>query len=415
METIRAFSRLWLLCLLSGLLASDVWGQDGRVFTPTTVPDPKKTGGGYVSDPGGVLKAAEVAELNRLIAAVEDSSTAQIAVAVLPSIGEDSPKEFATALFETWGIGQRETDNGLLILVVMDQRRTEFETGYGLEGVLPDITCYRVGMEALVPWFQQQEYGKGLIAAVQRFKEVLDNPDSVAEIKAEGESSDRKSNTGLLVALVIYLVVNLFVHGLLISLTFNALRSKQEIYDKYLYLHKLRHIFWFVLFPVPYFLLYIWLSRKLKALRYEPRNSRKTGAAMRLLPKEEEDAHLEKGQVTEEEIGVSDYDVWVTESGDDILILRYPAKAFHKYKRCPECRYTTYFLAESHKIRSATYSSTGLMEEHYQCKNCNFQQRKEVILPKLQASSSSSSGGSSRGGGSWGGGRSGGGGAGVSW
>ena len=121
------------------------------MFTPQTVPDPKKTGGGYVSDPGGVLKTAEVAELNRLIAAIEDSSTAQIAVVVLPSIGEESPKEFATALFETWGIGQRETDNGLLILVVMDQRRTEFETGYGLEGVLPDITCYRVGMETLVP------------------------------------------------------------------------------------------------------------------------------------------------------------------------------------------------------------------------------------------------------------------------
>ena len=414
MKTIRAFSRPWLLCLLSCLLSLHVWSQEGRVFTPKTVPDPKKTGGGYVSDPGGVLKAADVAELNRLIAAVEDSSTAQIAVAVLPSIGEDSPKEFATALFETWGIGQRETDNGLLILVVMDQRRTEFETGYGLEGVLPDITCYRVGMEALVPWFQQQEYGKGLIAAVTRFKELLDNPDSVAEIKAEGKSSDKESNTGLIVAIVIYMVLNLFVHGLLISLAFNALRSKQEIYDKYLYLYKLRHRFWFVLFPVPYFILYAWLSRKLKVLRYQPRNSRKSGTAMRLLPKEEEDAYLEKGQVTEEEIGVSDYDVWVTESGDDILILRYPAKVFHKYKRCPECRYTTYFLAESHKIRSATYSSTGLMEEIYQCKNCNFQRHKEVILPKLQASSSSSSG-SSRGGGSWGGGRSGGGGAGVSW
>ena len=414
MKTIRAFSRPWLLCLLSCLLSLHVWSQEGRVFTPKTVPDPKKTGGGYVSDPGGVLKAADVAELNRLIGAVEDSSTAQIAVAVLPSIGEDSPKEFATALFETWGIGQRETDNGLLILVVMDQRRTEFETGYGLEGVLPDITCYRVGMEALVPWFQQQEYGKGLIAAVTRFKELLDNPDSVAEIKAEGKSSDKESNTGLIVAIVIYMVLNLFVHGLLISLAFNALRSKQEIYDKYLYLYKLRHRFWFVLFPVPYFILYAWLSRKLKVLRYQPRNSRKSGTAMRLLPKEEEDAYLEKGQVTEEEIGVSDYDVWVTESGDDILILRYPAKVFHKYKRCPECRYTTYFLAESHKIRSATYSSTGLMEEIYQCKNCNFQRRKEVILPKLQASSSSSSG-SSRGGGSWGGGRSGGGGAGVSW
>ena len=113
-----------------------------------------------MSDPDGVIGADAVAEINAIAAAVEDSSTAEIAVVVLTSVGDQNPKDFSTALFNHWGIGKADKDNGLLILTIMDQRRTEFETGYGMEGVLPDVLCYRVGMQVLVPYFQQGEYGE---------------------------------------------------------------------------------------------------------------------------------------------------------------------------------------------------------------------------------------------------------------
>jgi uncharacterized protein len=122
-------------------------------FTPETVPNPKNGGTGYVSDPDGILEAAAVVQLNQLIAKLEDSSTAQIAVVLVNSIGQENPKDFATRLFNYWGIGQADTDNGLLIFTVMDQHRTEFETGYGLEAVLTDAMCYRIGMQELVPEF----------------------------------------------------------------------------------------------------------------------------------------------------------------------------------------------------------------------------------------------------------------------
>lgn len=414
MQVIRIFC--WM-ALLGSLLCMPTFliSQESRAYTLQTVPDPKKGMGGYVSDPGKVLSTEEVATLNQLIQGMEDSTTAQMAVVVLPSIGEEEPREFATALFEKWGIGQADVDNGLLILVVLDQRRTEFETGYGLEGVLPDITCYRVGMEVLVPYFQKQEYGQGLIATVTRFKAILENPESVTEITSDRRSSTSGKGDGGWIVLGIYVLLNLIAHSIVLTYVYSIFRSKDELYDKYQRIKKARLIFLLVLFPLPFMLVYFWLGKRLKQLRYQPRFSRTTGKPLHLVSHAEEGRFLENGQVTEEEIGVADYDVWVSDDHAEVQIYRY-SKAFHRFSRCPECGYTTYFLAATHTLQAASYSSSGLKEEVHQCKNCNCQHRKQIVLPKLTATPSSSSGGSSGSrGGSWGGGSSGGGGAGVSW
>ncbi len=405
----RSFLLLSCIFFLTPVLPA----QNPRTFTVQQVPDPKRTGTGYVSDPGNYLQPAEVDALNTLIAEMEDSTTAQVAVVVLPSIGEESPKEFATALFNTWKIGQADTDNGLLVLVVMDQRRTEFETGYGLEGVLPDILCYRIGMQELVPYFQQQKYGEGLLAALRRFKTQLENPENLEEIYST--SKNRPNKKGMNSLLLIYLLLNGFFHALALGYIYYILRSRQELADKFHYLRFARNYVLLILFPFPFFLVFIWLGRKMRQLRYHPRFSKATGAPMRLVPESEEDIYLEKGHITEEEIGAADYDVWVTESGDDILIQRY-SKLFNQYAKCPSCGYVTYSLSRTDTIRSATYSSTGLKRATYLCKNCHFQKTQDIIVPKI-SSSGGSSGSRSSGGGSssWGGGRSGGGGGGVSW
>ena len=136
-------------------------------YTIESVPNPKSGGNGYVSDPDDILSPEDEIRLNQLISEMEDSTTAQLAVVIVQSIGTVNPKYFTTELFNHWGIGQADVDNGLLIFTVMDQRRTEFETGYGLEGVLPDVICYRIGMQELVPEFKLGNYGQGLINAVK--------------------------------------------------------------------------------------------------------------------------------------------------------------------------------------------------------------------------------------------------------
>lgn len=120
------------------------------VHTVESIPNPKTSYGGLVSNPDNVLSASAVSTINQLLLALEDSTTAQVAVAVVNSIGDEVPGDFRTQLFRYWGIGQQENNNGLLILLVMDQRRMEFEVGYGLEGILTDAVCKRIQEEYMV-------------------------------------------------------------------------------------------------------------------------------------------------------------------------------------------------------------------------------------------------------------------------
>ncbi|WP_211208668.1 TPM domain-containing protein [Leptonema illini] len=131
-----------------------------------TVPNPKTADNTWVSDPANKLSGEDRQRINALINSVEDGTTAEIAVVILPSIGEQVPKEFAVELFNTWGIGKKGKDNGLLLLIVLDQRRWEFETGYGLEGDLPDATLKRIGENKLVPGLRANRMGDGIYDAL---------------------------------------------------------------------------------------------------------------------------------------------------------------------------------------------------------------------------------------------------------
>ncbi|GJM31019.1 MAG: hypothetical protein DHS20C18_00200 [Saprospiraceae bacterium] len=400
----------FLLCLLALLLITDLYGQSS--YTPETVPDPKQGGNGYVSDPANYLSSGEMQQLNQIISELERNSTAQVAVAILPSIGQEVPKDFATRLFAHWGIGQKENDNGLLLLVVMDQRRTEFETGYGLEGVLPDIICYRILIEELVPQFQAGNYGAGVVAAISRVKTLLENPEILEEIRAESEPKYYHF-FGLKIPPLIYwyaVIALLFCLGVVVWMAV-TLANKEELYDKYRHIRYVYSIVFLVLFPIPYLLVFFGLKMVLKRLRNQPRFSKLNGAPMRKLTEQEEDDFLEKGQIAEELLGTIDYDVWVSDDMEDVVILPYK-KRFSQYSSCPKCHFRTYHHTHTRTLRHATSHNSGQKERLYECKNCNYVKRDLVIIPRITSSSGSGGGG---GGGGWGGGSSGGGGGGASW
>lgn len=394
--------------------ASVLFSQEA--FKVETVPNPKDGGRGYVSDPNNYLSSSDIATINSLLTSLEDSSTAQVAVVVLESIGYDNPKEFATRLFNHWGIGQADIDNGLLILSVMDQRRTEFETGYGLEGVLPDLICYRVGMQELVPHFKLGNYGDGLIAVVRKFKQILEDPNSVPEIRSLESPGSRSPIPGVPLPLFWYIMANLIYHLAICVWVLLTLWNKEDLYDKYKSVEKVYGWWLGIPFPIPYFLIMPILKNVMNKLRNEPRFSQESGKPLRKLTEEEEDEFLKSGQIIEEEIGSVDYDVWVSDDFEDILILRY-ARRFSKYSGCPKCDFKTYYLAHSQTIERATRFSEGKHLKQHECKNCGYINKVFITLPRIRQSSGGGGGGFSGGGGSssFGGGSSGGGGAGVSW
>ncbi|RSK37309.1 TPM domain-containing protein [Hymenobacter metallilatus] len=122
------------------------------------IPDPKTLGETYLSNPDSLLAPATVQDLNATLRALDQSGRAHLDVVAVRSIGEETPKTAATALFNRWKIGDPQKNNGLLLLLVLDQRRVEIETGYGLEADLPDITCFRIQQQYMVPLLRAQRY-----------------------------------------------------------------------------------------------------------------------------------------------------------------------------------------------------------------------------------------------------------------
>lgn len=419
---------LFLLTLLSTALFSQ--------WTPQTVPDPKNEDGGYISNPDGILSQLYVDSLNLMIKQADDSGYVQIAVVALNSIGDAVPKEFATELFNYWGIGDETVDNGLLILLVIDQHRVEFETGYGIETVLTDAECYIIQQDQMLPFFKVDDYDSGIFEGVKTSIDEIktDNAVSSTPIYEDDDYSydydyDYHSNFfeevfdfftdtefGIFYLLSILFVSSIFTILLIISLFL------KDRYHRYQAMRIFTHPILIILFPVPLLLTLALIIFLIKRWRNTPRIS-KSGKTMHKLNEDLDDNYLEKGQRVEERIKSIDYDVWITDDKQETLILAYK-RWFSKYSQCPKCRYKTYYLEYDKTIRAATYTSSGEGERKHSCANCRHSVTRRYTIPKKQKSSSSSSsysswgggGGSSFGGGSsWGGGSSGGGGAGSSW
>ncbi|MBW4506453.1 MAG: TPM domain-containing protein [Scytonematopsis contorta HA4267-MV1] len=103
------------------------------------VPNPRRTNATWVSDTANILSSDTETRLNRMISELEAKNGSEIAVVTVPETAPSaSPKEFATKLFNHWGIGKRGKNNGVLFLISKGDRRVEIETGTGLVTVLPN-------------------------------------------------------------------------------------------------------------------------------------------------------------------------------------------------------------------------------------------------------------------------------------
>ncbi|MGJ7032019.1 TPM domain-containing protein [Niabella hirudinis] len=143
-------------------------------WTVKAVPDPRaQPGFNYVSNPDGVLSGGTVAEINADLKQLEEATTDQVAVVVLNSIGKKVPRDFAMELLRHWGVGQKEKNNGVLVLLVMDQRRMEFEVGYGLEGTLTDLVSKQIQEDYMVPYAKQGNYDAAVLKGVKQVAQLL--------------------------------------------------------------------------------------------------------------------------------------------------------------------------------------------------------------------------------------------------
>ncbi|MFT5821078.1 MAG: hypothetical protein ACI8ZM_002327 [Crocinitomix sp.] len=395
------------------------------------VPNTKVSDDKNVSDPHFMLPDFAESKIQGIVDKLKAEKDYEIMVVCLNSIaGNPDPHLWGTELFNFWGIGDDETENGLLILVVNDIHRVEFITGRGMETVLTDAESYNIQQEHMVPYFKNNDYATGVIRGVEAVNDVLNGKEVLYDsdtIDAEtGERSNVQSQPFYMHPVFLgYLVFCLLLTLVYFIFLFAVFRTK-DLHKRYRIMKFWSMYIFYFIAPIPFILLVIYTRKNMHRWRNMDRIGFKTGDLLHKLSEKEEDVYLSKGQIAEEIVNSVDYDVWINEAGTDLVVLPYK-NWFTPYNKCDNCKYKTYIKLYDRTIKAATYARSGKGEKKFECKNCKHTKIKTYTIPRKQKTRSGGyySGGGSfggggggsfgGGGGSFGGGSSGGGGAGSGW
>lgn len=135
------------------------------IFIPSLAQDIPAKPNGYVLDASSVLKPEERESLEQKLRGYADSTSTQFAIVLIPTTGSRDPYDFAMEIGKTWGVGQQGKNNGVVVLVAVEDRKIRIVTGRGIEDVLPDAVCKRIINRILKPSLKAGDYYGGLDAA----------------------------------------------------------------------------------------------------------------------------------------------------------------------------------------------------------------------------------------------------------
>lgn len=190
--------------LLALVLSTLAWGLDLSKLQPT----------GYVNDFAGVLDAQSRAAIETYCTNVERATGAQFAIVTVESLDGDTVEDAAVRLFEKWKVGNAKTDEGLLVLLAVKDRKNRIEVGYGLEPIITDGDAGSV-LRQIRPILRQGDYGAALMAAAQTLGQQVADAKGVT---IEGQPRRRRSRgggfpVGLLAVGLLIMVLGLMALG----------------------------------------------------------------------------------------------------------------------------------------------------------------------------------------------------------
>lgn len=163
----------------------------------------------YVTDPSAILSATARDSINAILGCLEKSTGIETAVVMLPSIGDENIFDFGHELFRKWGIGKKKSDNGLLILFVMDQKKVRFTTGYGIEGTMTDAMSKRIQTTIMIPRFRNGNWDGGMVSGVRAVAKTLDG-----SMQAEEDNGEDDISTIMITLLAIVVTMLIFIYAM---------------------------------------------------------------------------------------------------------------------------------------------------------------------------------------------------------
>jgi len=381
------------------------------------VPNPRQVNGGWVTDQANILSPATEARLNQMISQLETENGSEIAVVTVPETAPSAtPKEFATNLFNYWKIGKAGVDNGVLLLISTGDRRVEIETGYGVEGILPDARVGSIIQNKITPRFKQGDFEGGTLAGTEALVVALKTdalPPNPGVINAPTLNPGVEAPSLGAGEMPVGWLGGIGAGGALLAFIGYRLSRRRPVFVE----------------PEGYFRSHnFWrLRRPLHCDRCKQPMTKLDSSSLML--------YLSQPQQVAQKIGSIEFEGWQCPNcrphltGLGMHIHAYVSNS-SQFNRCPKCQERTVTKMSS-VLSHPTQYSEGRRLTTYNCHCCDYHKQTEEWIPRLPPPppppSSSSGGGSSGsggfgggggfsgGGGSFGGGSSGGGGAGGGW
>ena len=190
----------------------------GPTFPPLT---------GRVVDEAGLLTPEDRAALTGELAALEETSTDQLAVVTLKSLQGYPIEDYGYQLGRAWGIGQKGKDNGVLLIVVPSEHKVRIEVGRGLEPILTDALSSIIINHAIVPEFRKGDFAAGIKAGVRDIKDVLLGDAEAVKERAQGARRGDSPDTMQVILLIFWICVVLYILYAVVSLRAGRATSRR--------------------------------------------------------------------------------------------------------------------------------------------------------------------------------------------
>jgi uncharacterized protein len=166
----------------------------------------------HVHDEAHILTQTTVDKLEKQLIAYQDSSSNEIAILIISSLEGESLESYSLEVVEKWQLGKKAKDNGVLLLIVVDEHKMRIETGYGLEGVLTDAICSRIIRNEIAPYFRQNKYDEGVSSGINTIIQAIGNEYAADEAVSETPLTGKER-----------ILIGVFIFGILAVFTFLAL------------------------------------------------------------------------------------------------------------------------------------------------------------------------------------------------
>jgi uncharacterized protein len=194
--------------IIAFLFSCSVFAQVEKVIPPK--PNPQR----LVNDFAGVLSSEQKEALENKLVAYDDSTSNQVAVVTLKTVGGNDIEEVALGILRSWGVGGPK-NNGVVILAAIDDHKIFISTGYGLEGAIPDVTAKAIIDNDIVPYFRQENYYRGFDEATNSIIKAAAGeykaPEGYADRNRRGEGGGfGKFIVGII---ILFVILSMFGRG----------------------------------------------------------------------------------------------------------------------------------------------------------------------------------------------------------